>query len=140
MYTALVGPTAAEKFCTMHLSILVQRKNFVPCSSKILLHGTKFFRCTSFFSAALTCSHYISRMQCTNHLLHDSHSDQEGTKGPLTGKALFGRMFFWTCTYENNHFPFGFSIFITYFQEKIKHVQLSFSNYHNSHSALNRLF
>ena len=25
---------------------LVQRKNFVPCSRILLLHGTKFFRCT----------------------------------------------------------------------------------------------
>ena len=28
-------------------------------------------------------------MQRTNHLLRDSHPDQEGTKGPLTGKGFF---------------------------------------------------
>ena len=27
-------------------------------------------------------------MQGTNHLLHDSHPDQEGTKGTLTGKNI----------------------------------------------------
>ena len=28
-------------------------------------------------------------MQGTNNLLHDSHPDQEGTKGPLTGKKSY---------------------------------------------------
>ena len=40
-------------------------------------------------SAALMRFNYISRMQCTNNLLRDSHPDQEGTKGPLTGKKSF---------------------------------------------------
>ena len=32
-------------------------------------------------------------MQCTNHLLRDSHPDQEGAKGPLTGKCIFMSFF-----------------------------------------------
>ena len=41
-------------------------------------------------------------MQGTNHLLHDSHPDQEGTKGPLIGKytkamkAACARLFFFS--------------------------------------------
>ena len=89
LYNALVRPTAAEKFCTMHLSILVQRKKSLPCSSKILLYGTKFFSCTSFFFATLTGSHYISRMQRIKHLLRRSRPDHEGTKGPLAGNTRF---------------------------------------------------
>ena len=68
MYTALEFATAADFFLYTALD--------------------QFSAQYKFFSDA-TWFHYISRMQRTNHLLHDSHPDQEGTKGPLTGKHFF---------------------------------------------------
>ena len=56
-----------QKRCTLHLISL--------------LHGTKKFQCSNVISLHI-------HMQGTNHLLHDSHPDQEGTKGPLTGKVF----------------------------------------------------
>ena len=81
------------------------------CSETTLLYRKNVVHCTwsayctvQNFSDAVTWLHYISRMQRTNHLLHDSHPDQEGTKGPLTGKNCwmfftffpsFCKVFFW---------------------------------------------
>ena len=74
---------------TLHWSdqILYSALEFATAAEKIvytaLNQSTAWYK---IFSNAVTRFHYISRMQRTNHLHCDSHPDQEGTKGPLTGK------------------------------------------------------
>ena len=73
MYWALEFATAAEKILYTALDQSTARyKNFTTA--------------LEFFFDAVTWIHYIYTVQRTNHLLRDSHPDQDGTKGQLTGK------------------------------------------------------
>ena len=80
-FVHLISGTGVIRFCIGHYILLLQQKSFCRLHLINLLHGTKNF---PLHQNLVTWFHYISRMQRTNYLLHDSHPDQEGTKGPLT--------------------------------------------------------
>ena len=63
-------------------------EKIVPGNSGFWCAVQKLYAAVMPIVPGLTCSYYISRMQGTNSLLHRSHPDPEGTKGPLTGKLF----------------------------------------------------
>ena len=98
-FVHLISGTGEIRFCTGHHRICYCSGHiFVHCTRICYCSGKKCVHCTwsvyytawnKKFSDAVKWFHYISRMHCTNHLLHDSHVFSLPNFGKIISKKHF---------------------------------------------------